>query len=80
MAHAYQWRSGNDGTRYYVDSVTGAVAGMVRDAGNGSEIYKVGFGVDFVKLYYRQANAVAAVEAMAAAEDRLRSGDSPGSR
>lgn len=63
----FAWIKGNDGTEYYVNAANGAVAGMVKDAGNGQQIFKVGFDTDFTKLYHTVAYAKNAVERMAPA-------------
>lgn len=65
MAHA--WIKGTDGTQYYVNDANGVVAGMYKDAGNGGQIFKVGFGGDFAKLYHTEASARGAIEKMAPA-------------
>ena len=62
MAGSFIWRTGIDGTQYYVNTANGSVAGMVASAGNGADIYKIGRGTDFFALFQGEANAKAAVE------------------
>ncbi len=64
---SFAWIKGNDGTEYYVNAANGAVAGMMKDAGNGQQIFKVGFGTDFTKLYHTAGHAKSAVEKLAPA-------------
>ncbi|MEJ2790419.1 MULTISPECIES: hypothetical protein [unclassified Pseudoxanthomonas] len=64
---AFTWIKGKDGTQYYVNDTNGVVAGMYKDADNGGEIFKVGFGGDFVKLYHTEPRARSAIQSMAPA-------------
>lgn len=80
IAMSFEWKNGKDGTEYYVDTANGNVAGMVKTADNGPDIYKVGFGGDFVKLYYQLGNARSAVEKMAKPTTALRGMRLPATR
>ncbi|HEY0502029.1 MAG TPA: hypothetical protein VGD42_00930 [Lysobacter sp.] len=64
---SYSWHEGQDGTHYCINPANGAVVGFVQSVGNGSDIFKIGMGVDFTHFYQGLAHAKAAVEATARA-------------
>lgn len=73
MSSNFTWNTGKDGTQYYIDERNGHVAGMIQTASNGPDIFKVGFGIEFVAPYKKEANAKAAVEKIVGASTATRS-------